>query len=138
MHSAEKADKFQRGIAHFNAREFFEAHEVWEEIWLLEPEPHKTFLQGLIQVAAAFHHYCRGNSWGAELLLAAGIVKLERFPHDASGLDIAALRESAKDWARALGHNEKPLLDRLPRIAHAPPAAPASESAHSAKNMKNG
>src|SRR5271163_2127749 len=76
MKTAIKNDKFQRGLEHFNAREFFEAHEVWEEIWLVEDEPEKTFLQGIIQIAAAFHHYRRGNSDGAESLLAAGIVKI--------------------------------------------------------------
>lgn len=118
MNSAEKHKKFQRGIHHFNSREFFEAHEVWEEIWLVESEPEKSFLQGLIQIAAAFHHYCHGNSWGAELLLAAGIVKLSRFPNHHAGLEIAPLRESSKSWARALGKGETPHLDHLPKIAH--------------------
>jgi predicted metal-dependent hydrolase len=66
MNSREKDEKFQRGILHFNAQEFFEAHEVWEEVWLVEAEPEKTFLQGIIQIAAAFHHYGRENSDGAE------------------------------------------------------------------------
>ena len=35
--------RFARGIAHFNAQEFFEAHEVWEELWLVAREPEKTF-----------------------------------------------------------------------------------------------
>jgi uncharacterized protein len=118
MNSAEKHHKFQRGIRHFNTREFFEAHEVWEEIWLDESEPEKTFLQGLIQIAAAFHHYRRGNSWGAELLFAQGIVKLSRFPDDRAGLEIAQLRDAAKFWARALGQNEKPPDHHLPQITH--------------------
>lgn len=54
MNSEERKKKFEVGLAHFNAEKFFEAHEFWEEIWLVESEPEKTFLQGLIQVAAAF------------------------------------------------------------------------------------
>jgi|ERR1700733_736118 uncharacterized protein len=107
MNSREKDEKFQRGVLHFNAQEFFEAHEVWEEIWLVESEPEKTFLQGIIQIAAAFHHYCRDNSDGAESLLAAGIVKLLRFPADHRGLAIGDLRSSAKQWARSIGAGEK-------------------------------
>jgi predicted metal-dependent hydrolase len=117
MKTAIKNDKFQRGLEHFNAREFFEAHEVWEEIWLVEAEPEKTFLQGLIQIAAAFHHYCRGNPQGAESLLASGIVKLARFPANHRGLDIADLRTTAKKWARALGKEEKPSRSELPVLA---------------------
>ena len=54
--------RLMRGVAHFNAQEYFEAHEVWEELWLVAREPEKTFLQGLIQVAAAFHHHARENA----------------------------------------------------------------------------
>lgn len=116
MKSSEKDEKFERGLRHFNAREFFEAHEVWEEVWLVEVEPEKTFLQGIIQIAAAFHHYRRGNSDGAETLLAAGIVKIMRFPADHRGLAIHDLREEAKFWARALGEMERPGDQRLPAI----------------------
>jgi len=112
-----KDEKFQRGLRHFNAREFFEAHEVWEEIWLVEAEPEKTFLQGLIQLAAAFHHYCRGNPAGAESLLAAGIVKLLRFSEHYRGLEIGALRTSAKKWARALGAGQMPAAHDLPKLS---------------------
>jgi predicted metal-dependent hydrolase len=81
MKSKEKLEKFERGLEHFNARQFFEAHEVWEEVWLVEDEPEKTFLQGIIQIAAAFHHYRRGNSDGAETLLAA-ILRATSWPGD--------------------------------------------------------
>jgi len=116
MKSSEKEEKFERGLRHFNAREFFEAHEVWEEVWLTEGEPEKTFLQGIIQIAAAFHHYRRGNTDGAETLLAAGIVKISRFPSDHRGLAILDLREEAKFWARALGEMRRPGDEKLPAI----------------------
>jgi len=112
----DKDQKFQRGIAHFNAQEFFEAHEVWEEIWLVEAEPEKTFLQGIIQIAAAFHHYCRGNTDGTESLLAAGIVKLSRFPRNHRGLNIEELRSAAKHWARSVGKGEKLDRSKIPQL----------------------
>jgi hypothetical protein len=112
----EKHERFERGLAHFNAHEFFEAHEVWEEIWLLEVEPEKTFLQGIIQIAAAFHHYRRGNSDGAESLLAAGIVKISRFPDDYHGLAVGNLRVATKWWAQRLGDRRKPDDREIPVI----------------------
>jgi predicted metal-dependent hydrolase len=120
--------KFQRGIALFNAHKFFEAHEVWEELWLLEPEPDRIFLQGLIQLAAAFHHYSRGNSRGAESLLAAGIVKLGRFPGNHHGLALAKFRAAAKRWARMLGARTDPGLQKLPQIHSMRPAARRKQS----------
>jgi predicted metal-dependent hydrolase len=128
MKSSEKEEQFERGLRHFNAREFFEAHEVWEEVWLVENEPEKTFLQGIIQIAAAFHHYRRGNTDGAESLLASGIVKLTRFPGDHRGLAIHDLREEAKWWARALGEMRRPGDERLPAIRPWDSADTAAES----------
>jgi predicted metal-dependent hydrolase len=116
MNSKEKDEKFQRGVLHFNVQEFFEAHEVWEEIWLVEDEPERTFLQGIIQIAAAFHHYCRENADGAESLLAAGIVKLSRFPAHYRGLAIEGLRAAAKQWARRIGRGERPNRAEIPRL----------------------
>ena len=119
MNSLERKKKFEEGLAHFNAKKFFEAHEFWEEIWLVEPEPEKTFLQGLIQVTAAFHHRQRGNPEGVELLLASGIVKLLRFPEDHRGLAIGELRENAKRWARAIGMGDdlgEKVLPKLRRL----------------------
>lgn len=43
------------GLRLYHGGEFFAAHEAWESVWLESPEPEKMFLQGLIQVTAAFH-----------------------------------------------------------------------------------
>ena len=79
-----------------------EAHETWEEIWLKSPEPEKTFLQGIIQVAAAFHHHSRGNVRGARALLRAGLARLARFPDTHRGIALAKLRGDAEASASAL------------------------------------
>jgi uncharacterized protein len=125
--SAERAmkesDQFRRGIALFNARKFFEAHEVWEELWLAEPEPEKTFLQGLIQLAAAFHHHSRGNPRGRQSLLAAGLAKLERFPEVHRGLELDKLRVGAARWSETLGGGEQPAALKPPRIRLFAPAS---------------
>lgn len=118
-----ESEKFQRGLAYFNARQFFEAHEAWEELWLVEPEPEKTFLQGLIQLAAAFHHYGRGNLGGARSLLAAGIAKLASFPADYCGLALAKLRAEAEQWAKTWEAEKNPGKKRLPQIGLATGAA---------------
>jgi len=93
-------EKFRRGVADFNAKRFFEAHEVWEELWLAAAEPEKTFLQGLIQVAAAFHHHGRGNARGRHSLLTAGIAKLAECPDDFRGIAVAKLRDEVEAWRK--------------------------------------
>jgi predicted metal-dependent hydrolase len=57
------------GLRLYEAGEFFAAHEAWEGRWVESQEPEKTFLQGLIQVTAAFHHLQRKNPLGTMRLL---------------------------------------------------------------------
>jgi predicted metal-dependent hydrolase len=128
MNSAERKKKFEVGLEHFNVEKFFEAHEFWEEIWLVESEPEKTFLQGLIQVTAAFHHFQRGNPDGTESLLASGIVKLLRFPADHRGLAIGDLRDAGKKWARELGNQSSAKELRFPRLTRARKSDPLAKS----------
>ena len=108
--------KFAKGLEEFNRRRFFEAHETWEEIWLVSAEPEKTFLQGIIQVAAAFHHYARGNCGGARSLLEAGLKKLEGFPETHRGIRLEELRADARRWIAALAADTDPGKEALPRI----------------------
>ena len=58
--------ELREGLRCYHSGAFFEAHEHWELMWLSAPEPEKTFLQGLIQVAASFHHFQRKNLAGAK------------------------------------------------------------------------
>jgi predicted metal-dependent hydrolase len=90
------------GLACYRSEEFFEAHEHWELVWLRCTEPEKTFLQSLIQVSAAFHHLRRGNRTGACSLLTRALRRLERYPDQFAGVDVAGLRESVAGWLRAL------------------------------------
>jgi uncharacterized protein len=128
MNSAERKKKFEVGLEHFNAEKFFEAHEFWEEIWLVESEPEKTFLQGLIQLTAAFHHFQRGNPDGTESLLASGIVKLLRYPAIHHGLAIGELRDAGRKWARALGEQSDAKELRFPRLLRARKSGPPAKS----------
>ena len=59
---------YLKGIEHFNCQEFFDAHEVWEDLWKKESGAAKPFLQGLIQVATALHHFKKKNLKGAKTL----------------------------------------------------------------------
>lgn len=64
----------------FNEREFYEAHDVLEELWIETEGEERLFFQGLIQTAVALHHYMRGNYVGARSLERSADAKLTRFP----------------------------------------------------------
>lgn len=82
------APQYLEGIEHFNAGRYFDAHEVWEEIWLLASGDAKLFYQMLIQAAVALHHYERGNARGARGMHANVTEKLKRLPAIFMSLDL--------------------------------------------------
>jgi predicted metal-dependent hydrolase len=90
------ATKFLEGVAHFNAREFWHAHESWEELWLEAETDVEQFLQGMIQLAAAYHHVQRGTYRGGVRLFDAALRRLEPFPRDFSGIDRTAAEQAAR------------------------------------------
>ncbi|MGH9748739.1 MAG: DUF309 domain-containing protein [Candidatus Polarisedimenticolia bacterium] len=87
-------DALRLGVALFNDGRFFEAHEAWEDAWRVERGDTALFLQGLIQVAAGFVKWQRGEPRGMTLNLAKGAAKLERFRPAHLGLDVADLLDA--------------------------------------------
>lgn len=73
------------GILLFNERQFFEAHEVWEDAWRTAAGDDRLLLHGLIQVAAGFHKLQCGQPAGTVALLDKGMEKLGAVPPDAAG-----------------------------------------------------
>ena len=90
------------GLRLYNLGEFFTAHEAWESVWLKAPEPEKTFLQGLIQVTAAFHHLRNDNRLGTVLLLQAALLRIDRCPPGIGGISRMLLREDVCECLRKL------------------------------------
>ena len=84
-------DPVTEAIRLFNDRYFFEAHEVLEELWKQEHGESRLFLQGLIQLCAAFHHVQNGNLVGAITLLERGAEKMRRYRPGYLGIDTASL-----------------------------------------------
>lgn len=94
--------KLAEGLRCYCERKFFEAHEEWESVWLTAPEPEKTFLQGVIQITAAFHHLQRQNPLGAKCLLEGALRRLEHYPERFGGLPAGALCEQIRQRLQGL------------------------------------
>jgi len=107
---------FLRGIELFNGGEYYDCHEVFEEIWRsTTPEP-KDLFQGLIQVAVGLYHFHgRGNREVARRVLAKGRRRLAPFAPESHGLDVGALVDAARRWEAwlAAGEGEGPEVPRL-------------------------
>ena len=90
-----------RGVELFNAGEFWEAHEAWEEAWMPHRhEPGSDFFKGLVQVSAGWFHYGRRNRNGALIKWRTGADYLRQYLPADHGLDLAGL-VAHTDAARA-------------------------------------
>jgi hypothetical protein len=98
----ENSEGYRRGIRHFNAREFYDAHEVWEDVWRDSHGLQKRFLQGLIQAAVALHHHSTGNVVGACSLVERGRRNLAECPTEFEGIRVAELLQALGVWRAAV------------------------------------
>lgn len=80
---------YLEGVRLFNDEDFFECHEVLEELWAETMGPAKKFYQGLIQAAVALFHFGNGNLGGAKKVYLSCRKYLEAYPSPYEGLDLA-------------------------------------------------
>jgi predicted metal-dependent hydrolase len=100
----------------FNTGLFFEVHELLEPCWMRAERPLKTFLQGLIQIAAGLHHEQNGNRRGAVALVGDGCGKLRPFAPGAFGVELAEFLAEMSKLSRALAAAEAAFEIRIPRL----------------------
>jgi uncharacterized protein len=103
-----------RGINLFNRAQFFDAHEVLEDVWRAAPPVNKKFCQGLVQLAVAFHHYSTGNRVGMRSVLERAIRNLAEPAGTFEQFELTLLLQSLAQWRTALD-NDLPFPE-LPRI----------------------
>jgi len=90
----------ERGVLLFNAGLFFECHEYLEDVWRAAPERDRPFYHGIIQIAAAFYHYEKGNQHGARTLLGKALQKLEPCRPAYMNVDVIRLVREMGQWMR--------------------------------------
>ncbi|HKB06873.1 MAG TPA: DUF309 domain-containing protein [Candidatus Polarisedimenticolia bacterium] len=88
----------REGIELFDRRQFFEAHEVWEDAWRRAAGGDALLLHGLIQAAAGFHKLQVGQPGGAASLLTKAAAKLEALAPDAPVAGLPEFRASLESW----------------------------------------
>ena len=87
--------RFSEGINKFNEGEFFECHDILEDIWFEIRGSTRNFYQGLIHLAVGFYHITvRENSKGALSQLNKGIQKLKAYQPEFNGVELTRLLEN--------------------------------------------
>ena len=83
---------FNQGIAAFNKRQFYDAHEYWEELWLEYKLDDAKFIQGLIQLAVSYFHFFNKNLNGARSMMKKCLTKFEPYQNE-RGMDVQGLKK---------------------------------------------
>jgi predicted metal-dependent hydrolase len=112
--------RYLEGIEHFNKCDFFEAHEVWEELWADTQGSSRRFFQGLIQVAVCLHHFGNGNIRGAKKLYFGCRGYLEDYRPNYLGLDLDKLLSELETCCREILDSK----EEFPRIVIVPDLIP--------------
>jgi hypothetical protein len=77
---AEARRLFEAGLTEFNAGRYFEAHDIWEELWHALRGPDRRFLQALIHLAVGAYHHEDNNVKGAQSQRQKALAKLNPYP----------------------------------------------------------
>jgi predicted metal-dependent hydrolase len=115
QYTTAEAQLFHEGLTLFNEADWFEAHEVWEDIWHTASGVRKHFYQGLIQCAVTIEHIRRGNPRGVRSVWATAQEKFTDVPSPYMGIDVSALLGAMQRFVQ-------PVLD-LPDDRFAPGAS---------------
>jgi predicted metal-dependent hydrolase len=100
--------RYLAGIVLFNRGDYFEAHEVWEDLWADSANPDRRFYQGVLQAAVGLLHFCNGNLRGASKLYRSSLAYLEPFPEVCHGLNLEQFREQMRRCFAALLAQDEP------------------------------
>src|ERR1044071_386533 len=94
--------RLREGITLFNARRFFESHEVWEQFYQdTTEEVNKGFLEGLIQLAAALRIYTDfGEIKGPVRMIYQALIRFENYQPAFLNIKIKELTEEMEAWAK--------------------------------------
>ena len=91
----------------FNRQEFYEAHDVLEELWLAggKSASNYAFHKGLIQLAGAFVHLQKDRLQPAVALFNLADNNLRRYPALHDGIDLATVLGLIEDWRSRVGRD---------------------------------
>jgi predicted metal-dependent hydrolase len=108
MDESVRRERMLQGREAFNRREFYEAHESWEDVWNEIDDPERRWVQGLIQVATGMHKLVNGRPDVCATLLGKALAKLVDAPEALDGVDVAGARRGAERVLGAIQNGNTP------------------------------
>lgn len=111
---------------HYHKEEYWEAHEVLEELW--QTERHNDFYHGLIQIAAIMHQLKRGKVRGARKLATSALRYLKPFLPQKEGVNVEEVVCWLNHCLKTLPEGvEKLSLEEMDRLSILPCKLPTEQ-----------
>tara|TARA_Y100000766_G_C18554232_1_gene434481 strand:+ start:175 stop:543 length:369 start_codon:yes stop_codon:yes gene_type:complete len=101
-------ESFSRACDLFNNKEWYEAHDAFEDIWNELDGDERQIVQGILQVSVSQFHLSKGNLNGAMILLGEGIGRIKNRISINLGIDLLAFCETSEALLLKI-HSEIPL-----------------------------
>jgi predicted metal-dependent hydrolase len=105
--------RFKKGLELFNGQEFFECHEVIEDLWLETPmeDHYRDLYKGVIQAAAAVYQWERGIASGALGLYKTSVQYLKKYEPVSLGLNVEKMVRDMDQFFRDFKKESIPVLE---------------------------
>ena len=110
--------RLREGIRLFNERRFFECHEALEALYQDTEAENRPFIEGLVQVAAAFRIYCEfGEVKGPVRMIHQALIRFENYLPGYSDVRVQELSAALEGWAKQAEQTPNPpQLSSVPKI----------------------
>jgi predicted metal-dependent hydrolase len=110
--------RLREGIRLFNAGRFFEAHEVWEGFYHETDNGNKPFIEGLIQLAAAFRISSDfGDIKGPVRMIRQSVIRFENYQPTFLQVRVKELSAAVVAWANQAEASKTPVeSSTIPKI----------------------
>ena len=109
--------RLREGIRLFNEQQFFECHEILEPYYQETEAHNKPFLEGLIQLAAAFRLYREfGEVKGPVRMVHQALIRFENYQPSFLEICVNDLSQAAEAWAKAAENAADRVSSALPKI----------------------
>ena len=95
-HNEIKEKLFLDGIDLYNQKQFYEAHEIWEELWTEYRQVDDKFIQALIQLSVGYFHILNINKKGAISLFNKSLSKFQMYKGLHRNIDVDIIIEDVE------------------------------------------
>jgi hypothetical protein len=106
--------EYLRFYQEFNCGNYYECHDLLEEIWLAEKN--NKFLQGLLQLAVGLYHFESGNLIGCRLMFQSAIRYLKKYLPEYWGLQLLPVITFMEDSLKLLPQQDRVSIETVKKI----------------------